>query len=89
MFPGAEAQALSFRSEAYEDALQQDVQELHCSRRHTARLFVLLSPDNAGHREYYRCFQDRCGAQECRCCMHNAADMYSGAPNHSYDLTQQ
>ena len=26
VFPGAEAQALSFRSEAYEDALQQDVQ---------------------------------------------------------------
>ena len=65
MFPGQEAQDLSFRSEGYEDALQQDVQELHCSRRHTARLFALLLPDNAGHREYYRCFQDRCGAQEC------------------------
>ena len=65
MFPGQEAQDLSFRSEGYEDALQQDVQELHCSRRHTARLFALLLPDNAGHREYYRCFQARYGAQEC------------------------
>ncbi len=55
----------TFRIEAYVDALQQDAQELRCYRKHTARLFALLSPDNAGHREYYRCSRDRYGAQEC------------------------
>ncbi len=65
MFPGQEAQDLSFRSEAYVDALQQVVQELHCNRMRTVRLFALLSPDNAGHLEYYRCFQDRYGARGC------------------------
>ncbi len=74
---------LSFRSEAYEDALQQDVQELHAAVG-TQPVFLFFFRQIMQGTRILSMLSGSLWRTGMLMLYHNAADMYSGAPNHSY-----